>query len=205
MNLKFKELLTKRRFNTRLILIPIAILLAIILYRFKGLVVVATVNGEPMSRIEVLRQLEKEGGKNVLDTMITNALILQEGKKQKIAATQDEINTQISQIEENLKAAGQTLDSALEVRGMTRKDLDDQIKLQVLVQKMAGKDIKVEDKEIEDYFNQNKASYPAGQKLDETLKDQIKKDLESQKLNTSIQDWITNLKTNAKINYFVQY
>lgn len=204
MNFKFLGKLNGIRV-TRLIWIPIAVVVAILIFRFKGLIVAATVNGQPVSRLQVISQLEKEGGKSILDTMITNDLIMQEAKKEKVTVTKEEIDTQLSQITENLKASGQDLDSALAARGMSKSDLDYQLRLQILVQKMAGKDIKVEDKEIEDYFKANTASYPKNQKLDDTLKTQIKKDLESSKLNEAIQTWVTNLKTNAKINYFVSY
>lgn len=185
-------------------LIPLAIVIAIVLYHFKGLIVAATVNGKPVSRMSVVAQLEKEGGKTVLDNLVTNELVLQEAQKEKVTASPAEITAQISQITENLKAQGQDLNSALAAQGMTQSDLNDQIKLQILVQKMAGKGITVTDKEVSDYFNQNISSYPKGTKLD-SVSAQIKSDLEQQKMNTAITSWINNLKSKAKINYFVGY
>ena len=87
---------------------------------------------------------------------------------------------------------------------MTQKDLNDQIKLQILVQKMAGKGITVSDKEAQDYFTQNTSSYPKGTKF-ESVKDQIVSTLKQQKLSTAITSWIAGLKSKAKINYFVSY
>ncbi|HSX49226.1 MAG TPA: SurA N-terminal domain-containing protein [Candidatus Saccharimonadales bacterium] len=190
--------------KSKLFWIPVAVILALIIFRFKGILVAATVNGEPISRISLVQQLEKQGGKTVLDNLVTNALILQEAKKQKVTVTPQEITDQIAKISDNLKKQGQDLDQALAAQGMTKSDLNDQVKLQILVQKLAGQGIEVTDKEAQDYFNQNKGTYPKNTKL-ETVKDQIISDLKSQKLNDKITKWLSELKTNAKISYFVNY
>jgi parvulin-like peptidyl-prolyl isomerase len=203
MTIKFIKDLNKIKVS-RLVWIPLAVAFAIILYHFKGYLVAATVNGEPISRVSVLTQLEKEGGNQILDNLITNTLILQEAKKEKVTVTSQEISDQINKISDNLKTSGQDLDSALAAQGMTRKDLEDQVKLQLLVQKMAGKDITVSDQEISDYFKTNSASYPKGTKLAD-VKDEISSTLKDQKLNDAITTWIQNIKTKAKINYFVNY
>ena len=46
----------------------------------RGLFVVALVNGEPISRIEVIKALEKQGGKATLDSLVTKKLIAQEAR-----------------------------------------------------------------------------------------------------------------------------
>jgi foldase protein PrsA len=204
-NIKNKIVAALKPFATsKLIFIPLAVIVALVLFRFKGLFVAATVNGQPISRVAVVKQLEKEGGKSVLDTIVTNNLILQEAAKEKVTASSSEVSAQITQITNNLKAQGEDLDTALTQQGMTKQDLNDQVKLQILVQKMAGKGVTVSDKEAEDYFNQNKTSYPKGAKFaDEEA--QIKTTLQQQKVNQAITTWVTNLKSKAKINYFVSY
>src|SRR5258708_6180313 len=190
--------------RSRIIVIAVLVIAAVLLYHFKGIFVAATVNGQPISRIEILQQLEKEGGKSVLDTIVTNNLVLQEAQKEKVTASSTEVAAQIAQITTNLKAQGQDLNSALAAQGMSQNDLNYQVKLQLLVQKMAGKDITVSDKEAEDYFNQNKSTYPKGAKFAD-VSSQIKSDLTQQKLSSAITSWIANLKSKAKINYFVSY
>ncbi len=190
--------------KSKLILIPVVLLVAVVIFYFKGLFIAAVVNGKPISRLSVIHQLEKEGGKQVLDNLVVNNLILQEANKEKVTVTSTEVSGQVNKITENLKTSGQSLDTALSSQGMTKKDLEDQVKLQILVQKMASKDISVADKDAQDYFDKNKSSYPKGTKF-ESVKDQIKSDLQQQKMNQAIQSWIANLKSKAKINYFVSY
>lgn len=190
--------------KSKLFWVPVAVIIALVLYRFKGVLVAATVNGEPISRISLIQQLEKQGGKTILDNLVTNALILQEAKKQNVTVTPQEISDQINKISDNLKKQGQDLDQALASQGMTKNDLNDQIKLQIIVQKLAGQGIEVTDKEAQDSFNQNKTTYPKNTKF-ETVKDQIISDLKSQKLNQKISTWLNDLRTKAKISYFVNY
>ncbi|HWA52469.1 MAG TPA: SurA N-terminal domain-containing protein [Patescibacteria group bacterium] len=196
--------ISSRIFPPKLLLIPAAVILAILLYHFKGVFVAATVNGEPISRYAVVSELEKEGGQSVLDNLVTNDLILQEAKKEKVTVTQSEINDQITQITDNLKSQGEDLNTALAAQGMTQKDLQDQVKLQLLVQKMAGKSVTVSDQEISDYFNQNKSTYPKGATLASEQAD-IKNTLQQQKLQQAESTFIDGLKSKAKINYFVGY
>src|SRR5258708_2666047 len=183
----------------KLILIGALVIIAFLLFQFKGLFIAATVNGQPISRLEVLGQLEKEGGKSVLDTLVTNNLIMQEAAKEKVTVSSTEISAQIAQITSNLKAQGQDLNSALAAQGMTQNDLNYQVKLQILVQKLAGKGITVTDQEAQDYFKQNQSTFPKGSKFAD-VSTQIKSQLMQQKTSEAIQTWITNLKSKAKIN-----
>lgn len=200
---KIKEFFKKLR-SSKFIVIPVVLIFALLLYKYKGVFVAASVNGQPISRLSVLSQLEKEGGKQVLDNLITNNLILQEANKEKVTVTSSEISNEIGKIQTQLKSSGSDLDTALLAQGMTRKDLEDQIRLKIMVDKMAAKDVNVADKDVEDYFNKNKSSYPKETKLD-SVKDEIKKMLVQQKTAEAVSNWISNLKTKAKINYFVSY
>ncbi len=57
------------------------IIAAALLYYFRSAFVAATVNGQPISRLSLVRELEKQGGKQAMDSLITKTLIDQEAKK----------------------------------------------------------------------------------------------------------------------------
>ena len=99
-------------------LAPIIIVIVIIIgfalfFGYQKYLVVATVNGQPISRLTVIKELENQGGKNVLETIITRELILQEAAKKNASANQNEINSELKKIEENVKSQGGTLEAAL--------------------------------------------------------------------------------------------
>lgn len=192
----------REKINPRL-LIPLLIIVILFLFfsLFKGRIILATVNGQPVWRLTVLRELEKQSGKKVLDALVTKILVLQEAKKQKVTIGEEEISQEIKRLEETLNQQGQNLDQLLKDQGLTRDGLREEIKLQKLVEKLAGKDIIATDEEIKAFFEKNQGSFPKTTKL-EDVKDQIKNQLEQEKLATQIQSWLETLRQNAKINYF---
>lgn len=186
-----------------LILIIVIILLGAALYYFRGLFVAAVVNGQPVSRLAVVQQSEKQSGKQTLDTLVRDALIEQEAKKENVTVSDKEVNDQIATLQSNLQKQGQSLNQVLGTQGMSEDDLRNLIRLDQLVQKMVGKNIKVSDKEVNDYIAQNKSSLPNAD--DATLKKEAKAQVLQQKTNAAVQTWLANLQKNANIVYFVQY
>ncbi|OGH47521.1 MAG: hypothetical protein A3A51_02955 [Candidatus Levybacteria bacterium RIFCSPLOWO2_01_FULL_39_10] len=183
--------------------IGLTIIIALI-FLIKGFFVAAIVNGEPVGRITIIKELEKQSGKATLENLITKKLILQEAKKRGISVTEAEIDSEIKKIEESLKSQNTTLDQALELQGMTRGQLVDEIKIQLSIQKIIGKDIKVSDKEIDDFISQNKDQFPEGT-TEAQMKKEAKLSLEQQLIQEKTQAFIEELKKNAKIQYFVEY
>lgn len=183
--------------------IIIAGLLAL-LFIFKGLFIASIVNGEPISRFSVIKELEKQGGKSVLDSLVTKKIIAQEVRKKNITISQSEIDQEIKKIEESLKTQGTTLDQVMKTRGMTKTELNEQIKLQLSIAEMVGKDVEVSDKEIDDFITANKAQFPEGTSEDQ-IKKQSSEQIKQQKLQQKTQEFIKNLQEKAKITNFVQF
>lgn len=191
--------------KTRKFLVPLVIIvLAVALYFLKGQLIAATVNGEPISRLALIKELEKQEGAKTLDSLITQTLILQEAKKQKIIISDDELGEEIKKLEESFTKQGQNLNQLLEVQGVSQNELRKQIRLQKIVEKLAGKDIQVSEQEINDYLEKNKNLLPKDAKP-EDLKLQAKEQLEQEKLNSQIQSLIQSLRQSAKINYFLRF
>lgn len=184
-------------------LIIVILVLGALLYSFRGLFVAAVVNGQPISRIQVIQQAEKQSGKQTLDTLVRDALIEQEAKKENVTVNDKEVNDEITKLEGNLKKQGQSLDQVLAAQGMSQDDLRRLIRLDKLVQKMVGKSVTVSDKEVSDYIDKNKDSLPNTDEA--TLKKQVKAQLTQQKTNEAVQTWLANLQQKANILYFVQY
>ena len=182
----------------------ITIILIGLLYYNRSLFIVALVNGQPISRIAVVSELEKRNGKQALEALVIQTLILQESQKRNIDVNPTEINNLIKKIEDGLKKQGQNLNQALEIQGMTRTDLESQLRIQKLVEKMVAKDVKVTDKEVSDYVEKNKQSIPQDLKADEATK-AARQQLEQQKLSLKAQSFIQDLQSKGKVNYFVNY
>ena len=173
-------------------------------YLAKPLIFAASVNGRFITRIELIRELEKQGGADVLDNLITKALIFQEGKNRGIGVTEDEVNTEITRIEGVVSAQGTSLDEALMLQGQTRGDFLEQIKLQKTVEKLLAEKIVVTDEEVKKYYDENKQLFGEDSKF-EDVSDKVKSQLMQEKLSSEYQSWIAELRKNAKLNYFVNF
>jgi len=175
-----------------------------LLFYFKSLFVAAIVNGTPISRLALINDMDKQVGKRTLEAMITKMLIYQEAKKQNVTVSKKEIDSEVKKIEDSLSKQGQNLGQALSMQGMTKDDLIEQITLQKMIDKMLGKDIKVTDKEINDYIDQNKDTLGENINSKET-KQQVAEQLKQKKLSEKVQSWLASLQQKAQISYFINY
>jgi len=183
----------------------IAILLGIVILFLvainRGWIVSAIVNGKPLFRWTVNATLMSRFGQQTLENMITERLIADEAKKANVAVTQTEIDAKEQEI---LKSFGEnvTLDEVLKYQGMTKADFDEQIKLQMLLTKLIGKDIVITDEEIATYRATNAASLVATEEA--ALQTEAREVLLTQKVGEKIQPWYTELRNKAKIFKFAQ-
>lgn len=187
------------------IYVPLAvIILTGAAFYAKGLFIAAIVNGQPITRLAVISELEKRSGEQTLSSIVTETLILQEAQKRNVTVSQKELDDSIKSIEKDLKKQKQSLDQALSFQGMTRKDFEDQLRLRNLVEKMLAKEIEPTDKEVNDYIEQNKDTLPKDL-TEEQIKKTVKEQLRQQKLSSKVQEWLADLQRKATINYFVDY
>ena len=198
--------LTKALFSRRnLIIFVITIgLVGGGLYGFKDQLIVATVNGQFISRLELIKELEKQYGQGTLEAIVTEALILQEANKQGVSISEEEISQEIQKLEEDMAAQGQDLSQILSLQGVTQEELKKQIMLQKTVEEIVKKDIEVTAEDVEKYYEENKDSFPEDEDV-EALKNDIKLQLEQQKLTEGINSWIQGLHDSAKINYLKEF
>jgi hypothetical protein len=200
---------TKFKVNLKVVLLAfLVIVVALVGSVATKYLIAASVNGKPIYRIDVIKQLEKVGGKQTLDSMISKAVILQEAKKRGIAVSQTDIDTEVKKIEGSLTAQNTTLDAALKQQGLTQADLIENVTLNLMLDKMVSGNITVSDAEITQYMTENKQYLPAADPKDPqqtALKAQIKDLLMQQKLSSETETFITNLKNAAKIRYYVSY
>lgn len=200
-------ILKVRRPKRLVIAVMVATLIIIVLtalFFAKGLFIAATLNGSPISRLSVIKDLEKQGGKQTLESIITQKLIDTEITKQNITVTKEEVDEQIKQIEAQVTSQGGTLKDALAQQNMTEEKLREQVTVQKKLEKLLADKVAVSDTEIDAYIKESKASPPKDVKIEDFRK-QLSDQLKQQKFQEEAQKWVTDLKTNAKIKYYVNY
>lgn len=194
----FGKVFTKKVVKS--VLLPLAVIA--ILYLSRSLIFAAWVNGRPIFRLSLVKELERQGGKQVLDSLIDKSLIYREAKLNKIKIEKKELDSEIKKIEDLVSAQGLTLDDALKFNNQTRQNLVEQIKTQKLVEKLLSSKITISEAELKDYFTKNKSLFGQNPVFDK-VKDQVYDQLFKQKLSEIYSSWIADLKAKAKILYFV--
>jgi foldase protein PrsA len=182
---------------TKIVVIVLLGLIAAAWYQYGN---VAYVNGKPISRLEYIKTMEKQSGEAVLDQMVTEALIMAEAEKQNVEIEQSVIDEEIKAIEEQLSAQGQTLEAVLETEKMTREDLEKQIVLQKLVDKLSDADVEVSDEQVAAFLDENKDFLPE-EATDEELDELAREQISSQGRSEAINNWLEKIKSEATIIY----
>ena len=198
-NLKFRK--PKPLF---IIIGVVTLLVFVALFFAKGFFVAATVNGSPVSRLSVIKELEKQGGKQALEAIINKKLIETELNKQNVSVTQEELDEEIKKIETQVASQGETLKNVLFMQGMTEEKLREQIAIQKRMEKLLADKIAVTDAEVDVYIKDNKATAPEDIKMEDFRK-QLSDQLKQQKFQQEAQKWVSDLTANAKIKYYVNY
>jgi len=190
--------------NQKQAIIIVAVLVVLYLvYLGRSWIFVAVVNNKPITRWAFNKELQTQAGKQILENQITEKLILQKGEESGVEVSKSEIDEQIKAIEESVAAQGDDLDNLLTMQGQTRADLEKDIKIQALIEKILTQEIDIADEEIAAYFEANQDSFGENTTL-EAESEKIKKSLIQQEISARFQTWLDELKQEAHIYYLLK-
>jgi len=191
-------------FKQKLIISGIVLVVAYVLFSSKELFVAATVNGQPITRLKVLQELEKQGGQQTLDSLVNEVIINQEAKKAGIEVSESDIDAKVEEVKQQLSSQGQELDALLSAQGISQEDFRKQIKVQIYLEKLLADKVEVTDESIAAWIESNKDFLPEGQS-EEEKKATAREELKQQNFSTAFSTWLAEVKGNSSINYFVEY
>lgn len=189
-----------KKSSKNLIVLLIILLLATLAYFLKDEIIVAQVDGKPITRFALIKNLEKQGASQVLSSMTTEALLRQAIKDSGVVVAEEEVNQEMQNLEDTLTAQGQKLDDLLEAQGVSRQEIADQIRLSKQMEKILADKVTVTDEEVQSYYDDNITAFK-GSSFDE-VKDQLREQLRQQKLSTAQQEWLADLQKKANVVYY---
>ncbi len=191
----------KRRFPIAKAALVVVILgLVAIFVSNKGLLVAAVVNGRPIFRWQLNKVMASRFGAQTLDSMISQSLVDSEARKANVRVSQEEIAKKESDL---IKSLGGTvsLEDVLQYQGMTKSDFEDQLRIQLTVEKLLGKDITITDDEVANYIATSGSTLTA---TDEAgVKEEARQAIFSQQMNQKLQTWFAEIKAKARILRFL--
>lgn len=188
--------------RNRYILIGLLGVVLLILLAGKYLVV-AWVDNKPVTRFEYYSVMDKKFGNETRENLIVEKLFVSEAAKRNVNVTSQEVSDEIKKIEERAGGADQ-LEQALQANGMTRDDLTQRIRLELLKQKMFGQAITVSDEELDKYIEENKQSLPEAitdslSSESAKLKEDLKEQLKQQKVDEDFNKWLGEVLKSSRI------
>lgn len=170
----------------------------------RGFIVAATVNGTPISRLAIINELEKQGGKQALEASIQEQLLQNALKEKDITIEDSVVDEEIKLIEENVKGQGGTLEAALEQQGMTMASLREQIKTQKGIEAAIADKLTISDEEVASYGETAGIEKPK-EMTEAEFTEAIKEQLKQQKFQTEAATWVQSLTDSANITYYISY
>lgn len=176
------------------------IILAAVAYKYKNLFIVATVDGKPITRLQLEQELNSKYGSQVLDNLLSEQIILDEGQKRGIAIDNAAVNTKIQDIQKQLQGK-MSLNDALKAQGLTQESFRQQLKIQLTIDKMFDKEASVSEKEIDDFIAQNKDNMPSASDPAKLRRD-VSINLRQQKIGNLFDKWFSAAKAKAKVVKF---
>jgi parvulin-like peptidyl-prolyl isomerase len=112
--------------------------------------VLASVNGEEITRRELVIRLLEYRGEVAREKMISRAILEQEAKRVKVAVTDAEVTAKLTEFRNRLKSEASFRDFLLRSR-VTEAQFRDEIHNTLLIQKVALKENPIQDAELEQY------------------------------------------------------
>lgn len=170
-----------------IIILGVAILIVLGYLIFKWLVI-AWVDGKPVTRVELLNQLEKRYGSDTKEQIISEKLILDEASRRNLSVSDDQLGSEIKKTEDQV-GGHEALQSLLQQQKISESDFHKQIKIQLLIQKMFDNEASVSSQEVDKYIEDNKNNL--AQTTDSAkLKNDVQVQLKQQKLSDVFRTWL---------------
>ena len=125
---------------------------------------VATVNGQAISKADFDNKLESSpAATSTLQQMVREALIDQYAKQNNVTVSDDDIAQRENELKANFPNG--SWDEMLKARGLSETDVHNALREQIIIDRAVGKDVKVSDAQIKQYFDKNHAAFDKPEQL----------------------------------------
>lgn len=166
----------------------------------KGMLIAAVVDGRPIFRWQLNKVLVNRFGKQILENMVSEQLVANEARKAGVSVSKTDVLQKEQEIVKGL-GSNVNLEDLLKFQGMTQVDFDNQVRVQLTVEKVLGKDISITEPDIDNFIATNRALLVATEQAE--LKAEARQAIMSQKIGEKLQPWFNELKDKAKILRFL--
>jgi Parvulin-like peptidyl-prolyl isomerase len=119
---------------------------------------VAQIGSEVITKDDLYNFLVQENGQAALDSLVADKIIDLEAQKQKIAVTDEEVQTELDDIIQEYGDQA-TFEQALQASNYTMEAVKKDIKMNLYITKLLESSVTITEEEMKAYFEENKTSY----------------------------------------------
>jgi hypothetical protein len=184
----------------KIVVIGLIVLAGILLATNKGWVVAAVVNGKPIYTWQLNHTLRARFGEQTLEGMIGETLIAEQAKSSGVQVTQQDVDAKQQEVLASL-GADVKLEDLLKFQGLTKEDFINQLRLQLLVEKLLTKDLTITDTDVNNYIATNRATLTATDPA--MLKAEATQQIKTNTVNDKLQEWFSQVREGAKVLKFL--
>lgn len=180
------------------IVLIVAGILLLAMYK-KNWFVAAIVNGSPVTNLELQIRLNQQFRTQVLNQLVNEKIILNEAAKNNIRISDKEVVDRISEIETSV-GGSEALDTLLSQQGQSRITLKDQIRIQLIINKLYENEATVSAEEVTQFIEENREQLRATESASQQK--EASEALKNQKLSQLFSEKFQDLRQKAKIQIF---
>ncbi len=120
--------------------------------------VVAVVNGDEITQKEFIESAVSGGGAHLLDQLILEKIIQQKAEQENVTISDKELDHKFNEFKEQIPSEDM-FENYLEQQGLSEDVFLEQMKTDLLLEKLFEPNIKVSDEEVRQYFDENKEQF----------------------------------------------
>lgn len=193
--------MVRKPMNSKVIsLALIVVVIGLITYKAGPWLVPAVAGNKLVTRFELWSRLEKSYGAQALDDMVNEKILDKAIADSNVKIDQTKLDDQLKGLEQQFETTG-GLDEALKQRGLTRKDLEKQVRTQLAVEELLADKINPSEEEVKAQFDSGATTLYKDKTFDE-VKPAITDELKQTKLRDAFLVWFAEIKKEAKVKSF---
>ncbi len=182
--------------RTALLAVIALLVLALGYLGYKWLVI-AWVDGKPVTRVALYRQLESRYGNDLKEQMIAETLIADEARRRGVEVSAEELDSEYQKFVDQFGGA-ENIDATLQAQGIDKEEFRNQIRLQSLIKKMFSSEATVSAEEVEKYIADNQEQYAEATDAAQVNKE-VTDQLSQQKLSQSFRVWLQEAQASNRV------
>jgi len=190
----------KKRFAWQWVFAGLFVLLLVLAAVNKGWVVAAVVDGQPIFAWQLNSTLRTRYGQQTLEGMIGETLIQKEAGRSGVVVTPEDIQTKQKEILSSL-GTEVSLEDFLKFQGLTEADFNQQLVIQLTVERLLTKDLIVSEADIDNYIATSGATLTATEPAQ--LREEAKRAIMSNIVSEKLQPWFLELREKSNVMKFL--